>query len=109
MIATLAICLIPIHSPTISEQPIEKVYALSLMGKRAHSDADIRGPAGIALGVRTETALWERLWERAQCANAQLLNFQQEAGAPEEIRTPDPQIRSLVGPLVSLSSGTASL
>jgi len=90
MIATLAICLIPIHSPTISEQPIEKVYALSLMGKRAHSGADIRGPAGIALGVRTETALWERLWERAQCANAQLLNFQQEMARPKrfELLTP---------------------
>ena len=58
-------------------------------------------PPAIVLGARTETALWERLWERAQCANAQLLNFQQEAGAPEEIRTPDPQIRSLVvGPAV---------
>jgi hypothetical protein len=46
MIATLAICLIPIHSPTISEQSIEKVHALSLMGKRAHSDVGIHGSPG---------------------------------------------------------------
>src|SRR5450755_3538010 len=42
-IAASGICLIPIHSPTISVQPVEKVHALSLMGKRAHSDVGIHG------------------------------------------------------------------
>ena len=56
-------------------------------------------PPGITLGVRTETALWELLWERygnERSARTLIVEFSEGNGAPEEIRTPDPQIRSLV-------------
>ena len=55
-------------------------------------------PPGITLGVRTETALWELLWERygnERSARTLIVEFSGGNGAPERIRTADPQIRSL--------------
>ena len=92
MTATSAICLIPIHSPPISVQPIEKVHALSLMGKRAHSDADIRGSRRHRARRPNKNGL---MGTSAVCRRS-VVEFSAGNGAPEEIRTPDPQIRSLV-------------
>ena len=95
MIAASAIWLIPIHSPTISEQSIEKVHALSLMGKRAHSDVGIHGSPGHRArrpnGNGLMGTLMGTLWERAQCAYAQLLNFQEEMARPERFELPTPR------------------
>jgi hypothetical protein len=50
------------------------------MGKRAHSDADIRG----SRGHRVRRPNKGTLWERAQYADAQLPNFQEEMARQSE-------------------------
>src|SRR5664280_3605278 len=107
MIATLAICLIPIHSPTISEQSIEKVHALSLMGKRAHSDVGIHGSpdhrARRPNGNGLMGTLMGTLWARAEGPSARLLNPFKEMARPEGFEPPTPRFVVWGRPLKSLS------
>jgi len=95
MIAASAICLIPIHSPPISAQAIETVHALSLMRKRAYSDAGMRGSvrhrARRPIGNGLMGTLMGTLWERVQCAGVQILNFQKELARPERFELPTPR------------------
>ena len=97
MIAASGICLKPIHSPTISVQPLEEVHALPLMRKRAHSAAVHVIPPGIALGVRTETP-YGNAYGNAMGTSVvgvrSIVEFSGGTGAPGRIRTSDPQIRS---------------
>ena len=106
-IAASEICLIPIHSPPISMQAVEKVYTLSLMRKRAHSDASMRDSAGHRVrspnGTGLMGTLMGTLWERARCADAQLLNFQEEMARPERFELPTP--RFVVWCSIQLSYG----
>jgi hypothetical protein len=94
-IAASGICLIPIHSPTISVQPIEKVHALSLMGKRAHSDVDIHGSpdqrARRPNGNGLMGTLMGTLWARAEGPSARLLNPFKEMARPEGFEPPTPR------------------
>jgi len=64
-----------------------------------HADAGIRGSPGIALHVRTKTvygnAYGNAMGTKAVCRRS-VVEFSGGNGAPGEIRTPDPQIRSLV-------------
>jgi hypothetical protein len=46
------------------------------------------------------------LWERAQCADSQLLNFQEEMARPERFELPTPRFVVRRGALISLKSVT---
>ena len=69
-----------------SKQPIEKVHALSLMEKRAHSDADIRGSRRRRARRPNKNGL---MGTSAVCRRSVAI-FSRGNGAPEEIQTPTP-------------------
>jgi len=61
----------------------------------AHSNASMRDSAGHHTrgpnGNGLMGTLMGTLWERAQCTNAQLLNFQEEMARPERFELPTPR------------------
>ena len=61
----------------------------------AHSNASMRDSAGHRAMRTTRNSLMGTLmgtlWERAQCADAQLRNFQQEMARPEGFEPPTPR------------------